>query len=152
MCLKLIKIRMSHIGGFTVAFFKPLFLKRQLAKHVVDILANFANSPRSPSPHLRHSVVINRNATSRRFLCDPPVESWIVDQHHGIDIVVLKVLIRLINEPEKELQVADDFAEKHDGHLRQVVDQLTSSGLHLWPTETDKLKVRIGIAKILDQI
>ena len=72
---ELIKVRMPNKRRLTASLFKPLDLKRQFTQHVVHELANLADPPTRPRPHLRYAVIEHRDAVLFGFTSNPPVES-----------------------------------------------------------------------------
>ena len=106
---------MPHISRLTISLGKPIRFKGQFTQHMVDVLANLPDTPRSPSPHLRNAIIKNRNLPGLGFLGNPPVESGIVNQHHRVDFVIEEILVGLGDQAKKEADVFEGI-EKHHRH------------------------------------
>ena len=71
-----------------------------------------------------------------RSLGNVPVEARIVDQHHGIDFVLLKVILGPVDQAKKEPELLEHLPNKHHCHLSQIVVNVTTCRRHLRPTKT----------------
>ncbi len=134
----LVEKRMTDERRVAAVPAKPRLLERQSAQDVVHKSPHLLDPPASPSPNLRRRVVKHRNAVGFCAARDPPVEAWIIDQHHGVRPVVAKIPIRPAGQVQELVQIQQHAGKPHHRQSGQVGMELAADLRHLRAAVADR--------------
>src|SRR5688500_10342766 len=98
---------------------------------MVDPAAHLRHPPRGPSPDLRRQKIENRNTVEMRTPRDPPVETRVVDEYHGVRPLMTEEPVGARRQAQEMPQLAEHSHKADHRVLSQRIHERATGRFHM---------------------